>query len=274
MIKASPCLICGHPCEVAFEPLILRRHKSTALFCRNCGFLRLANPVWLAEAYSDAITATDTGLVARNVDIARKLSSLLFGVFLDRGENVYVDVAGGYGMLTRLMRDYGFNFYWSDLYCQNLLARGFDYKSLKSTLRAVDAITAVEVVEHLENPLHFIESTLSETGASTFIFTTELFEGQPPDSTWWYYSFDSGQHIAFFQLKTLQVMAEKMGMFFLSANGVHIFSKKPVSKMAVKLWTSRFGSKLMQFRARRKLPSRTNHDHNAMRSLLGQNNVS
>ena len=47
----------------------------------------------------------------------------------------YLDVDGGYGMLTRLMRDYGFHFYWTDPYCQNILARGFEVEKVQKNLR-------------------------------------------------------------------------------------------------------------------------------------------
>jgi len=45
---------------------------------------------------------------------------------------------------------------------------------------------------------------ISVVMATNNIFTTELFEGTPPaPSHWWYYSFETGQHIAFFQRRAL-----------------------------------------------------------------------
>jgi len=36
-------------------------------------------------------------------------------------DGIFLDYAAGYGLFVRLMRDAGYNFRWSDLYCQNLL---------------------------------------------------------------------------------------------------------------------------------------------------------
>jgi hypothetical protein len=35
----------------------------------------------------------------------------------------FVDIGGGYGLLTRLMRDRGFDFYWKDPHCENIFAK-------------------------------------------------------------------------------------------------------------------------------------------------------
>lgn len=97
-----------------FSAQVLGKYPADFERCASCGFLRIVNPHWLEEAYSGAIAATDTGLVARNIDVARKLAVFLYFVLPGRGAGRFLDVAGGYGMLTRLMRDYGFDFYWSD----------------------------------------------------------------------------------------------------------------------------------------------------------------
>jgi len=80
-------------------------------------------PYWLDEAYGDAISVLDTGLIQRNLHIAERLAPLLYFLFDHKAP--YLDVAGGYGMLVRLMRDIGFDFYWSDKYCRNLFAECF-----------------------------------------------------------------------------------------------------------------------------------------------------
>ena len=80
----------------------------------------------------------DTGLVMRNLDIAKKLATLLYFGFDPRAR--YVDVAGGYGMLTRLMRDDGFDFHWDDKFCANLLARGFEADTGPAAFRGVHGV--------------------------------------------------------------------------------------------------------------------------------------
>jgi hypothetical protein len=46
----------------------------------------------------------------RNISIAKKLAGILYFMDKRRGRGKYLDVAGGHGMLTRIMRDYGFDF--------------------------------------------------------------------------------------------------------------------------------------------------------------------
>ena len=244
--------------EMSFSAVVMSRFEAEFDYCTNCGFLCARNPHWLAEAYSTAIASTDTGLVMRNNTIARKLASVLFGVLGERGQGRYADVAGGYGMLTRIMRDYGFDFYWSDKYCDNLMARGFEYLP---EIGPCHAITAVEIMEHLEDPVAFIREALRQTQASTFIFTTELFSGLPPDpEQWWYYSFETGQHIAFFQRRTLEVLAQKLGLSFASWGGVHVFSKHPINERILGLLTGRM-SFIYGWWVRRNLGTKVMSDH-------------
>jgi hypothetical protein len=234
------CPVCDGIFEVSFVEKVLCKYDATFDYCKNCGFLRAREPHWLAEAYSSAIASTDTGLVMRNSTVARQLASVLYGVLRERGQGRYVDIAGGYGMLTRMMRDYGFDFYWSDKYSANLMARGFEYSP---ELGPCLAVTAIEIMEHVEDPVAFVRDALKETQSNTFIFTTELFEGLPPrPEQWWYYSFETGQHIAFFQRKTLEIIAKRLGLFFASRGGIHIFSKSPINENMLGFFASRVSS--------------------------------
>ncbi|MBW4054085.1 MAG: class I SAM-dependent methyltransferase [Proteobacteria bacterium] len=264
------CKICGSPLTQAFKTLVLGKHEATYNYCEECGFLCAENPHWLEEAYSSAIACTDTGLVARNVAIANQLAVILYYLMGERGNGLYVDVAGGYGMLTRLMRDYGFDFYWSDKYCQNLMALGFDYAIEMGACRAV---TAFEVLEHTEDPINFVEEALRYGQTDTLIFTTELYEGKPPTpEQWWYYSFETGQHIAFFQRRTLQILASKLGLTFSSNGWLHIISKRKINEALLKAYTGRL-SILVTRRIRKKLASHTMSDHNLIVNQLNRNNT-
>ena len=242
----------------AFEAQVFHKYPAKYEVCEQCEFLRAQNPHWLEEAYSSAIAAADTGLVMRNVSLAFKVASTLYWVFGERGKGQYRDAAGGYGMLTRMMRDLGFNFYWSDAYCENLMARGFEYTP---ALGPCEAVTAMEVMEHLTDPLTFVENTLKESGADSLIFTTELYEGAPPALDWWYYTFPTGQHIGFFSQRTLKSIASRYGLKFFSANGLHIFSRRSLSQSRLN-WashplTARLSSRLI----RQQLGSKTVADH-------------
>jgi hypothetical protein len=180
----------------------------------------------------------------------------------DHGAGQYLDTAGGYGMLTRLMRDIGFNFYWADKYCENLLAPRFDYKV---ELGACHAVTAIEVLEHLTDPAAFVEETLAAAGSQTLIFTTELYIGSPPHpDAWWYYTFGTGQHIGFFQRRTLETLGARLGLKLVSANGLHVLSKKHISERTLALATGRLAMRISPWWIRRRLGSKTMSDHQLM----------
>ena len=179
------CSICSGSMESCFTAQVLGKYPACYEVCKNCGFLRVHEPHWLDEAYSRAIAVADTGLVMRNIALSCKLAGALYWVFNERGEGRYLDAAGGYGLLTRLMRDMGFDFYWADKLCDNLLATGFEYSQARGACRAV---TSMEVLEHLSDPVAFIEQTLTLSGAQILLFSTELFDGPPPlPGAWWYY---------------------------------------------------------------------------------------
>lgn len=213
------------PC---FTATVLHKYDAQYEVCCDCGFLAVRDPHWLEQAYSRAIASADTGLVMRNIDLAPKVAGALFWLAGERGGGRYVDVAGGYGLLTRMMRDIGFDFYWADKYCENVLAPGFEYRAGMGECRAVSAF---EVLEHITDPAPFIEEALAEYGAQYFLCSTELYQGAPPLPTAWnYYAFATGQHIAFYQRRTLETLAARLGLHFASANRLHVFSRTPVDE--------------------------------------------
>lgn len=261
----TECPICAGKFKACFTAQVLSNYSAHFEVCSGCGFLRVHEPHWLVEAYSNAIASTDTGLAMRNISIARKLAVILYFVMGDRGEGRYLDVAGGYGLLTRLMRDYGFDFYWADKYCENLMARGFEFEE---SIIPCQAVTAFEVMEHLVDPVQFILEALSKAKSDTFIFSTEIYEGTPPPADqWWYYSLETGQHIAFFQKKTLRALANRLDMRFFSAGGIHVLTKKNISSLAFRLFawkTSVFFVPMLKY----VLKGRHDADHKLMVSRL------
>jgi methyltransferase family protein len=261
------CPICSGSMESCFTAQVLGKYSAQFEVCKNCGFLRAYEPHWLEEAYSRAIAAADTGLVMRNIALACKLAGALYWILGERGEGRYLDAAGGYGLLTRLMRDLGFDFYWLDKHCDNLLAPGFEYSQAQGACRAV---TAIEVLEHLTDPIAFIEETLAFSGAQTLLFTTELYEGPPPmPGAWWYYAFSTGQHIGFFQLRTLEAMGARLGLQFFTGSGLHIFSKVAVNEPLLRAVTGRWASHVAPWWIRRRLGSKTMSDHQLMLQSIG-----
>lgn len=223
----NKCPICGDKRDAIFNAIILNKYSISYWICDKCGLLQTEEPYWLDEAYNNAISDTDTGLVARNISISKKLACIIF--FLFPKEEKYLDIAGGYGMLTRLMRDIGFDFYWSDKYCENILAKGFE---TSSSNKYFSGITAFEVLEHIYNPVEFIQKSLNDANTSTIIFSTELYqENLLEPSEWWYLALESGQHISFYQSKTLKFIANKLSLNVYSFKNIHIITDKRILKI-------------------------------------------
>lgn len=252
-----PCPVCGGSRQQAFRSQVLNKYDVAYWHCAGCGLLQTESPYWLDEAYSDAIAVVDTGLVMRNLSLAARLAVLLYLDFEPKG--AYLDVAGGYGMLVRLMRDYGFDYYWDDKYCQNLLARGF---AADKAEQPFIALTAFEVLEHVHDPLAFIQEKLDQHTCRTLIFTTELYEGDaPPAMDWWYYLFNTGQHVSFYQRKTLERLAGRLGLNFYSVNGLYIFTDRSLRMPFLQRVLMGRLAPPMAMLIRHRLGSRTLADH-------------
>ena len=255
------CPICSENMMPCFKAEVLHKYTAEYVVCTVCGYLRVSDPYWLEEAYTTAIAAADTGLVMRNIFLATKVASFLFWVMGERGQGRYLDAAGGYGMLTRLMRDFGFDFYWTDKYCTNLLASGFEYGE---HLRGCRAVTAMEVMEHLTDPVAFVDEVLKTAGSDTLLFTTELYYGNPPGHDWWYYAFSSGQHLGFFTRTSLTTLGRRLGLNFVSANGLHVLSRQAISQARLQWATHPLFTKIAHVLIRRRLESKTMADHQRM----------
>lgn len=251
--------------KAAFSAELLSKHQVKFSHCPECGLVQSEVPYWLDEAYSDAIAVADTGLVARNNAIAAKLAILLYFAF--NPHESYVDVAGGYGMLVRLMRDHGFAFYWDDKFCANLLARGFE---AERCTQAFAACTAFEVLEHVHDPLAFVRQQLVRYNCRTFICTTELYQGsEPPPKDWWYYTFNTGQHISFYSQKTLAKIAEKLGLKFYSLHGLHILTDRPLQlKFLLQITMASRIVPLSAHFVKRRLTSYTFSDHQTLMNAV------
>lgn len=215
-MNATPCPICASERSVVFSATLLEKYQSDYLKCRVCGFLGVRDPVWLEEAYESAIADVDTGVLARARDLEPRLICILRPLWKERA--VFADIGAGYGVMVRAMRDAGLDFRWSDLHCANLLARGFELGTERC-----EAITAIEVLEHAVDPVTFLSDALQRTGASVAVLTTELLPEPVPDpASWWYYAFETGQHVSFFERRTLELLAKKLGLRLRSRGNLHV----------------------------------------------------
>ena len=196
--------------------------------CNNCGYVQTEEPSWLEEAYASAINKSDTGIMSRNLS---NISLVLATLILTKNRNsIVVDCAGGHGFLVRLLRDIGVNAFWSDPYCQNLVAKGFEYVNTNHlNTKKVNLITAFESFEHFVRPYDEMIKLLDV--APNILLTTNIIPDPAPlPSNWWYYGLEHGQHIGFYRLRTLQYLADKFGLYLISDGASrHFFSKQKYS---------------------------------------------
>ncbi len=216
------CNICHTPAREVFRAKILGKYDAPYFQCPKCGFLSLPDPFWLPESYASAITALDIGLLKRNLEL-REVVSALVRTYFDASAK-FVDYGGGYGVLVRLLRDRGLDFYRQDIYAENLFAKNFDLEDAHAD--KFELLTAFEVFEHLEDPVATVENMLQFS--DNILFSTELQPiPEPRPDTWWYILPEIGQHISLFSRNSLEALAQRMGLY-LSTNGknLHLLSRK------------------------------------------------
>jgi hypothetical protein len=251
------CKICGFEAHNIFSTTILNKYENIKYFhCSNCEFLQTEDPFWLNEAYTDAILQQDTGLLTRNNSLAKTSAILIYFLFNKNGK--FVDLGGGYGIFTRLMRDIGFDFYWSDPYSKNIIARGFEYSS--DNADNVELVTCFDCFEHFNDPIYEIEKIFKIS--TNVIFTTNLLPNPVPEpNSWWYYAVEGGQHISFYREKTLEFIAKKYNLHFHSFWGVHLFSKKKINKYFFEKLVQ-YGPRFLCNHVRKNMRSKTVSDMN------------
>lgn len=253
-IEMLRCKICDNSTQNIFSAKILNKHEAMYFLCSNCGFLQVENPYWLEEAYSQPINITDTGIIDRNCHLSKLTSTMLY-YFFDRNGK-YLDYAGGYGIFTRLMRDKGFDFSWSDLYTTNLFARGFEYKDTDN----IELITSFESFEHFVYPIEEIEKMLKIS--QSVLFTTELLPTPlPKPGDWYYYGLEHGQHISFYTYKTLQYIADKYNLnFYSNHHYFHLLTTKQINSKVFSLLQKYHKNYFICKPIRKNMKSRTHDD--------------
>jgi hypothetical protein len=220
------CKICSYQSTPFATAVVLGKYGVQYFECKSCGFIQTEEPYWLAEAYSSqTITSSDLGVVSRNVTNA-KLSMALITAFFDPRAK-FIDIGGGYGLLVRLMRDAGYNFFWSDRSCVNLFAKGAEADLTGG--QGYELATSFEVLEHLVSPLEEIQTYL-EYSSGLFFSTSLVPETRPRPNEWWYYQPYEGQHICFYTLESLSSIADRFHVHLYSDNRqFHLLTGKRIS---------------------------------------------
>jgi hypothetical protein len=231
-----PCKLCQRELFMVARAQILGKYDVAYYRCPCCGFTQTEEPYWLDDAYADAITRNDIGLVGRNIFLTR-VTKAVITLFFD-AQARFIDFGAGYGMLVRMLRDQGLNFYWHDKFCANLFAKGFEAQPEPG--ERYELLTAFEVFEHLPDPLAEIEQMLRY--APSVLFTTQLLPATKPNpGQWWYYGLEHGQHVAIYSVESLRQIARRFNCnLYTDGAFIHLLTPKrlpqPLFHLATKWW--------------------------------------
>ena len=221
MSSMSP--MTGELSQFLFTQKVLGKYDANYYLDPKCGYIFIDSPFWLDEAYKSAISALDTGLLARNIrniDVVGK-SIIQDTLNCARG----VDLGGGIGVFVRGMRDSGFEFYWTDAYADNALARGFE-----AEIGEYDVAAAFEVLEHIQNPIAFLIDAKVRYKFSTCFFSATCFsEDAIPARDWWYWVFEIGSAYQFFFNEISPVDGQRVehGSYHIK-DDIYAFSTHPI----------------------------------------------
>lgn len=184
--------------------------------------MQTEEPYWLNEAYVSSMNLSDTGVMLRSERLSKITTTLIF--LLSKIKGTFIDYAGGLGLFTRTMRDIGFDYYWTDPYTENVVARGFEGDIEKK----YNILTTFESFEHFNDPL--LEADKMFKMSDIIVLTTDLIPDDNDElKEWWYIAAEHGQHIAFYSKKTFKVIAEKFNAHYYNAGNVHILCKEKPS---------------------------------------------
>jgi hypothetical protein len=217
----SACRLCGADVRFVTTQRLLGKFDVRYFVCSRCDLLQTEAPYWLDEAYEHAISQLDTGAIARNRQDAQ-VTAVIARVLGVRG--ACLDTGAGHGVFVRMMRDFGYDFRWSDRYAENLYARGFE----DTPDHHHSLVTAFEVLEHFADVRTDLAQMFASEPDHVFVGTL-LHEGHRDG--WWYYLLDSGQHIAFYSSRTLAWIAEHFGYTVIHGPAYALFSRRTPSSM-------------------------------------------
>jgi hypothetical protein len=259
------CKICDSDSSLLFKAKVLNKYDVGYYRCSSCFFIETEKPYWLSEAYSSAIADLDVGLVNRNIEFSNILDKILDRNF--KKNLKCLDYGGGYGLFVRLMRDKGYDFYRHDLFCQNIFAKYFNIENIDESGK-FDLLTSFEVFEHLEHPIEEIKKMF--TYGDNVFFSTMIIPNKPISKSddWWYFIPETGQHISFYSIKSLEILSSILNVYFYT-NGLnlHLFTKDKLVRDPFKKESKIFKIKSL-FAPKKKITSLVESDLSKIKDIL------
>jgi len=232
MKEQGNCPICRS--EVAhFSTITIRGNISGEYkICKNCKFIYAQDPKWLEESFTDSLNSLDIGSVDRCNIVADFVEVLLKSLKVDNPK--VLDWGGGYGLLTRILRDRGVSCFHYDPYVDPLFAKN----TVLTSNTKFDLVILSEVMLHMTSPV----DTLSELLAISkhVVFTAVV---APPDVSpeWWYFMPDTGQHVTIFSERSIAELGAALNARVLSDDKFFHLITKDTPRVTIRLlFTKRF----------------------------------
>ena len=224
----NACRLCGGNTLFKFNKEILRKFNISYYECTTCLSMQTEEPYWLKESYSHDSEKFDTGKATRTLLNFINVSNIFDQLDLSRQFN-YLDWGGGTGLLARLMRDIGYNYNSKDKYAKNEFTQAFE---LATNNENIDVISLFEVAEHFANPKNDWQEIFDEN-PTLIILSTQLYNNN--DSNWHYISPENGQHIFFYSLRSLTLLADKYSYSAYRLGDYLLFTKHAIDNEKLKL---------------------------------------
>ena len=207
MVDWIACKICDSKTTSILSIQILKQYEGRIRSCSNCGFQFVEDPYWLADTFNISLNQFDVGSADRSLIVAGFVRS----IFSRKKASAVkiLDFGGGDGLATRTLRDAGLDCRWQDPYCQPVFAVGPDY----SEISRFDLVFMGEVALHLTDPLVTITAQMSR---SDRLLMTAVVPPGSITTDWWYLMPQTGQHVAFYPVKTLKWIASELSLHLLT----------------------------------------------------------
>ena len=149
----------------------------------------------------------------------------------------------------------------------NLFARGFEAETPPCEL-----VTSFETFEHFVEPDKEIRVMLELS--DNILFSTELYgDTVPLPNDWYYYGLNHGQHISFYNIRTLQYIAQKYSLrLWSNGSSLHLLTKQKINPTLLKLayYSNKVGFAGV---VKRRMNSKTLSDCNYLRNYDKKNNI-